>query len=88
LIWCILFRDSDDSKSEDDLEEEQGGVWYPIFNDVISKKEPQQLDLGLFGDEVPPCSAWSNTANDRTRYHAHLVLSRDMSVVLDLGFCV
>jgi hypothetical protein len=82
-LWCILFRDSDDSKSEDDLEEEQGGVWCPIFNDVISKKEPQQLDLILFGDEVPPCSAWSNTADDRTRYHAPLDLSRGMSVGRD-----
>lgn len=64
----ILFRDTDDSsKSEDDTDEDQGGIWCSIFNEAITKKEPQQLSLVPFGREVPPCRAWSNTDDDRTR---------------------
>jgi hypothetical protein len=51
------------------MDEEQGGVWCPIFNEVITTKEPQQVNLVPFGDHVPPCSAWGTTPDDRTRYY-------------------
>lgn len=57
-------RDSEDSRSEDDREEEQGGFWIPFFTDVVQKKSSQILDLEQFGGEVPPCSAW----NESPRY--------------------
>ena len=57
-------RDSEDSRSEDDREEEQGGFWIPYFTDVVQKKSSQILDLEQFGGEVPPCSAW----NESPRY--------------------
>ena len=59
-------RDSEDSRSEDDREEEQGGFWIPYFTDVVQKKSSQILDLEQFGGEVPPCSAW----NESPRYAA------------------
>lgn len=64
LVDCNNCRDSEDSRSEDDREEEQGGFWIPFFTDVVQKKSSQILDLEQFGGEVPPCSAW----NESPRY--------------------
>jgi hypothetical protein len=58
-------REGDDSKSDD--EEEQGREWCPIFDQVIRDNTPHLLNLSLFGSDVPPCSAWGESDDDRTR---------------------
>lgn len=51
-------------------------MWCSIFTEVVKHKKIQLVSLALFGDAVPPCTAWSNTADDQTRYNSNQELLR------------
>jgi hypothetical protein len=65
-------EDSTKSEGDTDSETELGGMWCSIFQDVVAMKDSQLLDLVPFGSEVPPCRAWGDADDDRTRYWASL----------------
>ena len=84
MVVMVSSGGEDSTKSEGDTDSgtELGGMWYSIFQDVVAMKDSRLLNLVPFGSEVPPCRAWGDADDDRTRYWASYSSNRVNMIVI------